>query len=374
MPACKPYVSPEALARASLEAIQQNPHPLGQQLPNPVAAAQQQAAMAAMGRGPMGGAGMRGRDGGPSSLAASATPFVPGSMGPPSGSFRASGEPVRYSAPGAVPLLAGGGGGEYGGAGLPSMASADYGMAGGRPGGYAAHAQHAQQAAAYQQQQRWGQGGYGSVPGGGGMRAPPARAADAVPGSAPADAGMAPAAAARQQREGGGYYPSAPARAPSPTGGHRGFASFAAVQQPPAHGFGPAAPPAAQPFGSYQTVEASQTSLGAPAGSGSAASASAASSRSAEEEGEGELGRAGGPAGGWLGGGAPRSLGARASACWLAGSCAVPPLPLALVAVPGVGCTRPHPAHPSPRPPRPRSRRGRRAALRHQRPRLARRR
>ena len=35
VPACKPYVSPEALARASLEAIQLNPHPLGQQLPNP---------------------------------------------------------------------------------------------------------------------------------------------------------------------------------------------------------------------------------------------------------------------------------------------------------------------------------------------------
>lgn len=94
VPACKPYVSPEALARASLEAIQQNPHPLGQQLPNPVAAAaQQHAAMAAMG-GPRqggGGGGMRGGrgmqhhqppDSGNSSLAPSAAPFVPGGFHP----------------------------------------------------------------------------------------------------------------------------------------------------------------------------------------------------------------------------------------------------------------------------------------------------
>ncbi|GAB4819207.1 hypothetical protein N2152v2_006253 [Parachlorella kessleri] len=38
VPAAKPYVSPETLARTSLEAIQRNPHPLGQQLANPAAA------------------------------------------------------------------------------------------------------------------------------------------------------------------------------------------------------------------------------------------------------------------------------------------------------------------------------------------------
>lgn len=96
VPACKPYVSPEALARASLEAIQQNPHPLGQQLPNPVAAAaQQQAAMAAMGGSRQGGGGgMRGgrgmqhhaqHDSAHSSLAASAAPFVPGGFHPSGG-------------------------------------------------------------------------------------------------------------------------------------------------------------------------------------------------------------------------------------------------------------------------------------------------
>lgn len=44
VPACKPYVSPEALARASLDAIQENPHPLSEQLAGPPP---QQAAQAA---------------------------------------------------------------------------------------------------------------------------------------------------------------------------------------------------------------------------------------------------------------------------------------------------------------------------------------
>lgn len=44
VPACKPYVSPEALARASLDAIHQNPHPLSEQLAGPLP---QQAAQAA---------------------------------------------------------------------------------------------------------------------------------------------------------------------------------------------------------------------------------------------------------------------------------------------------------------------------------------
>ena len=51
VPACKPYVSPEALARASLDAIHQNPHPLGQQLPGPLndqQAVAQAAALAAL--------------------------------------------------------------------------------------------------------------------------------------------------------------------------------------------------------------------------------------------------------------------------------------------------------------------------------------
>jgi hypothetical protein len=74
VPACKPYVSPEALARASLDAIQANPHPLSAQLPLSQAgtqpaggniirpfgaqghqlsvAQQQQAAMAALSGGP----------------------------------------------------------------------------------------------------------------------------------------------------------------------------------------------------------------------------------------------------------------------------------------------------------------------------------
>lgn len=74
VPACKPYVSPEALARASLDAIQANPHPLSAQIPlsqagsQPAsgtmhpsgakgmhqhsAAQQQQAAMAALSGGP----------------------------------------------------------------------------------------------------------------------------------------------------------------------------------------------------------------------------------------------------------------------------------------------------------------------------------
>jgi hypothetical protein len=64
VPACKPYVSPEALALASLEAIQQNPHPLGVQLAGPAhplaphnhahAAAAQQAALAALNARPGG--------------------------------------------------------------------------------------------------------------------------------------------------------------------------------------------------------------------------------------------------------------------------------------------------------------------------------
>ena len=313
VPACKPYVSPEALARASLEAIQQNPHPLGQQLPNPVAAAQQQAAMAAMGGrgghgGPHGG-GMRGphpRDVGPSGLAPSAMPFVPGSAGAGgSGSFRASGEPVRYSAPGSMPLLGGSPGADpYG-----HMGAGDYGSMGGghggpvRQGSYghpgAMQAQHAQQAAAFQQQQRWAaqqahQGTYGSMPGnGGGPRGPPVRGPDMAAGSAPADNGMRMAAAARQRSSAdGGYYPSAPARVPSPADGHRGFSSFAAVQHPPPQGFGGPAPvPSSQPFGSYQTVDASQPSLGAPAGSGSVHS-----SRGSDSGSEGES-----RVGGWVG-------------------------------------------------------------------------
>ncbi|KAI7835934.1 hypothetical protein COHA_010168 [Chlorella ohadii] len=238
VPACKPYVSPEALARASLEAIQQNPHPLGQQLPNPVAAAQQQAAMAAMGgRGGHGaphGGGMRGmrdpRDAGPSSLAPSAMPFVPGSAGAGGGgSFRPSGEPVRYSAPGAMPLLGGSPGGDYG------HSMGDYGSMGAghggpaRQGSYGGHpGMQAQQAAAYQQQQqRWAaqqahQSTYGSMPGvGGGPRGPPARGPDMGAGSAPADSGMRMAAAVARQRSSGdggagGYYPSPPPACPPP--------------------------------------------------------------------------------------------------------------------------------------------------------------
>lgn len=248
MPACKPYVSPEALARASLEAIQQNPHPLGQQLPNPVAAAQQQqAAMAAIGgRGPHGGqhhGGMRGphpRDAGNSGLAPSAMPFVPGSAGAGGGGscFRPSGEPARYSAPGAMPLLGGSPASDYG-----SMGAGEYGHPGmggaGRQGSYGGHpGLQAQQAATYQQQQRWVQqqakGSYGSMPsGGGGPRGPPSRGPEMGAGSAPADAGMRMAAAAARQRDGGnggGYFPSASARVPSPTGGHRtNYSSFAAV-------------------------------------------------------------------------------------------------------------------------------------------------
>ena len=330
MPACKPYVSPEALARASLEAIQQNPHPLGQQLPNPVAAAQQQAAMAAMGgRGGHGaphGGGMRGmrdpRDAGPSSLAPSAMPFVPGSAGAGGGgSFRPSGEPVRYSAPGAMPLLGGSPGGDYG------HSMGDYGSMGAghggpaRQGSYGGHpGMQAQQAAAYQQQQqRWAaqqahQSTSGSMPGvGGGPRGPPARGPDMGAGSAPADSGMRMAAAVARQRSSGdggagGYYPSAPARVPSPAGGHRGFSSFAAVQHPPEHGFGRPAQPPAQPFGSYQTVEASQPSLGAPVGSGSAHSSHGSDSGSEGECKHGLRGTQGGrdgqqltcPAGSWL--------------------------------------------------------------------------
>jgi hypothetical protein len=216
-------------------------------------------------------------------------PFVPGSAGAGGpGSFRNSGEPVRYSAPGSVQLLGGSPGAEYG---HGSMGAGDYGghMGGGhggpaRQGSYGGHpGMQVQQAAAYQQQQqRWAaqqahQGTYGSMPGGNGPRGPPSRGPDMGAGSAPADSGMRMAAAMRQRSDsggngnGGGYYPSAPARVPSPAGGHRGgYSSFAAVQHPPPQGFGgPAPPPAQQPFGSYQTVEASQPSLGAPAGSGS---------------------------------------------------------------------------------------------------------
>lgn len=47
-PAHKPYVSPEALARASLEAIQQNPHPLSAQVSLSSASMSQEAALAAL--------------------------------------------------------------------------------------------------------------------------------------------------------------------------------------------------------------------------------------------------------------------------------------------------------------------------------------
>ncbi|KAL4428504.1 hypothetical protein ABPG75_002593 [Micractinium tetrahymenae] len=342
VPACKPYVSPEALARASLEAIQQNPHPLGQQLPNPVAAAaQQQAAMAAMG-GPRqggGGGGMRGGrgmqqhhhpDSAPSSLAPSATPFVPGGFHVPSG------EPVRYSAPGGS-VMAGspdtglpatfsmgamgqmmgppGSGlstGEFGGSLPPQYVQAQHrqgyggqqggyggqqggyggqqggyggqqGGYGGQQGGYGGQqGGYGGQQGGYGGQQRWSGGHrqqYGaSMPAGNGMRSMPHHASRSAAGSAPAEGGVAMAGARLHQAGAGGgagAYPSAPARVPSPAGGggHKGYAgTFAALQQQPP-----------QAFGSY-------TSTGDGQGGGSAHSGRSAprSSGHASEEDEGE--------------------------------------------------------------------------------------
>lgn len=289
VPACKPYVSPEALARASLEAIQQNPHPLGQQLPNPVAAAQQQAAaIAAMGRphnGMRGGGGggyghghshshshSHGRpgDSAPSSLTVSATPFVPHSFHSPSG------EPVRYSAP--CGSLMGGSPhhiGELhsvhsmGNMHMPSMHSGEYG-GGSMPNHFMGQQQLS--APAPQQQQRWSGGGGGNSQGGmhgqgNGMQhrsqygaSMPSNNGSAHGmrgqgqygsrgGSAPHDSGMPQAGAnlrahQQYQQQGVGSYNSGPGRVPSPpnrnggngnsNGGHKPYPSgFAAMQQHP---------------------------------------------------------------------------------------------------------------------------------------------
>ncbi|PSC69922.1 Zn-finger CCCH type [Micractinium conductrix] len=250
VPACKPYVSPEALARASLEAIQQNPHPLGQQLPNPVAAAQQQAALAAMGRPGHDGRFMRGICGGhpgsaPSSLAPSATPFVPHTFQSHGGSYPGpSGGPARYSAPGGGLLSGGGHSGDMGMRGMGGMQGGEYG--GSLLGQYAPQ-QYNQAPQQFgqngygpppQQQQRWSsQNGYGGVPQQRAQFAPmPScgpRGPRGGPGSGPGDGGMGMGAAGMRQHQ--GAYPSAPARAASPGG--KGFASFAGMQQHPSQAF-----------------------------------------------------------------------------------------------------------------------------------------
>ena len=145
-------MSPEALARASLEAIQQNPHPLGQQLPNPAAAMRAASAPGGMipgmqqqGGTPRGmapppfGAHMQGGGGGGPGLAAGGRTFsgpygFPGGMGGPAG-------PPLAAAYGAAPGFPGAGAG-YGapfpGAQQPRMsappraASMDYGQQGPR--------------------------------------------------------------------------------------------------------------------------------------------------------------------------------------------------------------------------------------------------
>ena len=228
----------------------QNPHPLGQQLPNPVAAAQQQAALAAMGRPGHDGRFMRGICGGhpgsaPSSLAPSATPFVPHTFQSHGGSYPGpSGGPARYSAPGGGLLSGGGHSGDMGMRGMGGMQGGEYG--GSLLGQYAPQ-QYNQAPQQFgqngygpppQQQQRWSsQNGYGGVPQQRAQFAPmPScgpRGPRGGPGSGPGDGGMGMGAAGMRQHQ--GAYPSAPARAASPGG--KGFASFAGMQQHPSQAF-----------------------------------------------------------------------------------------------------------------------------------------
>eukprot|EP00887_Chlorella_sp_A99_P004925 scaffold4.g4925.t1 len=262
VPACKPYVSPEALARASLEAIQQNPHPLAQQLPNPVAAqqqavAQQQAAMAALnlrGRGPPGGPPPPAQHGYPPPQQQHGYPPQQHGYGLP-GSPHAGGSAL---APGAAPFVPGGanGGGGRAVAAPPHVAMRGFdamqmqGYPAPPPGGDPRHGSGGYAEAAAALQQQYSEGHLAAAPGGG---LPSFRSAPATRYPSGHDAGGYHAGAGRVSLP--EYAPTSPEQAydsaaslPAQLSGHLAHAAQqggAALRSPRGSGGGEPTPPEA---------------------------------------------------------------------------------------------------------------------------------